>query len=232
MQGLSEATAIRLFNSVVATDQLTAPITSLNAVSLTPVNAVDERKSVTAVHSTNEFGNTCRICRCNRSDIQLTPCPCQCRGSVGFVHLPCLKRWILHRRGTHCEICNAPFDIPEEKLNLRRMLRALFCARCGGSIMKHLLFSLSLLPLAHVVLQQVLICMDNINTSPNEHLTVQEVVVASCALLTSSALFFHFFEFITTRFLLIRNILNQWWMFGNQENFTVIEVDSEYFDVF
>ncbi|XP_050328898.1 E3 ubiquitin-protein ligase MARCHF7 [Bactrocera neohumeralis] len=232
MQGLSEATAIRLFNSVVTTEQIAGPTTALNANSITSINAVDECKSITTIQSTNEFGNACRICRCNRSDMQLSRCPCQCRGSVGFVHMPCLKRWILHRRDTRCEICNTPFDVPEEKLNVRRMLNALFCARCGGAIMKHLLFSVSLLPLAHVVLQQVLICMDNINASPNEHLTVQEVMVASCALLTSSALFFHFFEFITTRFLIIRNILHQWWMFGNQENFTIIEVDSEYFDVF
>ncbi|XP_036341632.1 uncharacterized protein LOC118750994 [Rhagoletis pomonella] len=232
MQGLSEATAIRLFNSVVATGQLTGPPTTLNAAPLTPVNAVNDCKSVTTIQSSNEFGNSCRICRCNRSDVQLSRCPCQCRGSVGFVHIPCLKRWILHRRDTHCEICNTPLDIPDEKLNLRRMFGALFSTRCGGAIMKHLLLSISLLPLAHVVLQQVLICMDKINASPNEQLTVQEVVVASCALLTSSTLFFHFFEFITTRFLFVRNILHQWWMFGNQENFTVIEVDSEYFDVF
>lgn len=168
----------------------------------------------------------------------------------------------MHRRDNRCEICNAPFNITADRASLKQMMRAFCCGRCCGMIVKHMLFSASLMPLAHVILQQVsecrqwhligrqlvvgtieaylrfftcvqvLHCMDNLNQGSTEQLTVQEVFVASCALLTSSALFFHFFEFVTTRFLLIRNILRHWWMFGSTNDFGIVEVEDDSFDLF
>lgn len=176
--------------------------------------------------------------------------------------MKCLKRWILHRRDNRCEICNSPFNITADRASVKQMVRAFCCGRCCGMIMKHVLFSASLMPLAHVILQQVsacvgrrrllhsvfvaaieaylrfftcvqvLHCMDNLNQGNTDQLTVQEVFVASCALLTSSALFFHFFEFVTTRFLLIRNILRHWWMFGSTNDFGLVEVEDDAFDLF
>lgn len=35
-----------------------------------------------SVHSANEYGNSCRICRWNRSDMEIINCPCNCKGSV------------------------------------------------------------------------------------------------------------------------------------------------------
>ena len=91
----------------------------------------------------------------------------------------------MHRRDNRCEICNQPFNLPEEKFNLKRMFTS-FWGQCAGPIMKHLLFSASLVPLTHIILQQVVICMENINVSPNDQLTVKEVILASSALMTSS----------------------------------------------
>ncbi|XP_037725481.1 uncharacterized protein LOC119557017 isoform X2 [Drosophila subpulchrella] len=193
---------------------------------------ITRRPSQESVHSANENGNSCRICRWNRSDMEIIKCPCNCKGSVGFIHLKCLKRWIMHRRDNRCEICNAVFDISEERVSLKQMVRTFCCGRCCGLIVKHLLFSASLMPLAHIILQQVLQCMDNLNQGSTEQLTVQEVFVASCALLTSSALFFHFFEFVTTRCLLIRNILRHWWMFGSTSDFALVEIEDDSIDLF
>ncbi|XP_016972832.1 E3 ubiquitin-protein ligase MARCHF7 isoform X1 [Drosophila rhopaloa] len=193
---------------------------------------ITRRSSQESVHSANENGNSCRICRWNRSDMEIIKCPCSCKGSVGFIHLKCLKRWIMHRRDNRCEICNAVFDISEERVSLKQMMRTFCCGRCCGLIVKHLLFSASLMPLAHIILQQVLQCMDNLNQGSTEQLTVQEVFVASCALLTSSALFFHFFEFVTTRCLLIRNILRHWWMFGSTSDFALVEIEDDSVDLF
>lgn len=100
--------------------------------------------------------------------------------------MQCLKRWIMHRKDNHCEICHGSFVLPEEEVNVGRMFSS-FCAQCVGPIAKHTIFAVSLVPLAHIVLQQVLFCMDNINQSPYQQpLAVSEIVVASCALLTSS----------------------------------------------
>ncbi|KAM8719689.1 hypothetical protein ACLKA7_005851 [Drosophila subpalustris] len=194
--------------------------------------AAPGQASQESVHSANEFGNSCRICRWNRLDMEIINCPCKCKGSVGYIHMKCLKRWIMHRRDNRCEICNAPFNITADRASFKQMVRAFCCGRCCGMIVKHVLFSASLMPLAHVILQQVLHCMDNLNQGSTEQLTVQEVFVASCALLTSSALFFHFFEFVTTRFLLIRNILRHWWMFGSTNDFGLVEVEDDAFDLF
>ncbi|EDW75381.1 uncharacterized protein Dwil_GK20143 [Drosophila willistoni] len=254
---LSEATAIRLFNSVVASRATPPPppSTSLEAAAEAEPSSVQALAdtdggvdcSGTAVirplpfilpslqesiHSANELGNSCRICRWNRSDMEIINCPCKCKGSVGFVHLKCLKRWIMHRRDNRCEICHATFDLIEDHASLKQMMRTFCCSRCCGLIVKHMLFSASLVPLANNILQQVLLCMDNLNQGCTEQLTVQEVFVASCALLTSSALFFHFFEFVTTRCLLIRNILRHWWMFGSTSDFALIEIDDDSVDLF
>ncbi|XP_017073860.1 uncharacterized protein LOC108109725 isoform X3 [Drosophila eugracilis] len=138
----------------------------------------------------------------------------------------------MHRRDNRCEVCHAVFDISEERVSLKQMVRTFCCGRCCGLIVKHLLFSASLMPLAHIILQQVLQCMDNLNQGSTEQLTVQEVFVASCALLSSSALFFHFFEFVTTRCLLIRNILSHWWLFGSTSDYALVEIEDDSIDLF
>jgi len=59
----------------------------------------------------------------------------------------------MHRRDNRCEICNAVFNISEERVSLKQMVRTL--GPCCGLIVKHFLFSASLMPLAHIILQQV-----------------------------------------------------------------------------
>ncbi|XP_017157016.1 uncharacterized protein LOC108165476 [Drosophila miranda] len=185
-----------------------------------------------SVHSANENGNSCRICRWNRSDMEIINCPCKCKGSVGYIHLKCLRRWIVHRHDNRCEICNAVFDLSEERMSVKKMMRTFWCGRCCGLIVKHVMFSLSLMPLGHIILQQVLQCMETLNQGSAEQLTVQEVFIASCALLTSSGLFFHFFEFVTTRCLLIRNILRHWWMFGSTSDYSIFEIEDDVAELF
>ncbi|KAH8387737.1 hypothetical protein KR093_009220 [Drosophila rubida] len=256
---ISEATALRLLNNDVAsTSQARSPQTKTQskaqldkantsdqptgsgtaaasasaAVDAAPAPAATEQSSQESVQTNEEFINLCRICRWDRVDMEIINCPCKCIGSVGYIHMTCLKKWIMQRRDNRCEICHAMYDITNERASVKQMVRAFCCGRCCGMIVKHVLFSASLMPLAHVILQQVLHCMDNLNQGSTEQLTVQEVFVASCALLTSSALFFHFFEFVTTRFLLIRNILRHWWMFGSSNDYSLIDVDDDTFDLF
>lgn len=110
-QTLSEATAIRLYNSIVASnneERMAAAEASATAANLQLINsnlnsmtnssttnttitssfnrigeeAIIEQKSIESIRSCNEFGNSCRICRWNRSDMQILQCPCHCKGSV------------------------------------------------------------------------------------------------------------------------------------------------------
>ena len=60
----------------------------------------------------------CRFCLAERTDAKnpfLTPC--ECRGSVEYVHLYCLNRWRnknTERNYTYCSLCNAAYRIPPE----------------------------------------------------------------------------------------------------------------------
>jgi len=230
LQGvLSDATAVRLFHSIPRRLSSADSSAGLSTIRSEQSNIFDHGLSMNSVVSTTsstESNYPCRICRCDEENVKVVKCPCRCRGSVGFVHLNCLKQWILHRRGSRCEICNTQYCLPSEQLGFRRMVKAFFSFRCAGLIMKHLILAASIIPLARVILHQVLICMDKMNTETNDQLSVGEVLLASCALLTSSltgALFFNFFEYITRRFMVIRNILRQWWIFGD---FTLVNPEN------
>lgn len=90
---LSEASALRLLNDVVATSSCSpemaagpsgsgaGPTVSRTALDrmLPPVTRHSSQESI---HSANENGNSCRICRWNRSDMEIIKCPCTCKGSV------------------------------------------------------------------------------------------------------------------------------------------------------
>ena len=66
----------------------------------------------------------CRICLCDDQEKQ-NPLisPCKCAGTMGFIHVLCLKEWIVNRRSTRespcvktyywrsldCELCKGIF---------------------------------------------------------------------------------------------------------------------------
>lgn len=59
----------------------------------------------------------CRICLAQR-DSKSNPLlsPCDCRGSVRYIHLHCLNHWRyidMGKNGERCELCNAEYTIRE-----------------------------------------------------------------------------------------------------------------------
>lgn len=78
-------------------------------------------------HKSLSIHNTCRVCLLEETDKMLNPLisVCKCTGSVAFIHLECLKKWldsklqtkvyaflIVHSfKDLNCEICNS--NIPE-----------------------------------------------------------------------------------------------------------------------
>lgn len=60
----------------------------------------------------NQFDSVCRICLDALGDLIA---PCQCSGSVRFIHQTCLKRWIFSQSspesGPKCELCSAPYKL-------------------------------------------------------------------------------------------------------------------------
>eukprot|EP00746_Dinoflagellata_sp_MGD_P085133 gnl/MRDRNA2_/MRDRNA2_33723_c0_seq1.p1 gnl/MRDRNA2_/MRDRNA2_33723_c0~~gnl/MRDRNA2_/MRDRNA2_33723_c0_seq1.p1 ORF type:complete len:573 (-),score=63.14 gnl/MRDRNA2_/MRDRNA2_33723_c0_seq1:245-1963(-) len=52
----------------------------------------------------------CRICLCG-DEVEKLVHPCQCKGSMEWVHSVCLCKWIAQRNSTtmRCDVCRAPF---------------------------------------------------------------------------------------------------------------------------
>ncbi|CAH1102836.1 unnamed protein product [Psylliodes chrysocephalus] len=59
-------------------------------------------KSPVKVHSTTSV--VCRICHTNTISECLIS-PCNCRGTMEYVHLSCLERWLNQSSRSHCELC-------------------------------------------------------------------------------------------------------------------------------
>lgn len=64
-------------------------------------NSLD-KSSTKNVHS---VGSTaCRICHTNTVNEGLIS-PCNCKGSLAYVHLSCLERWLNQSSRSYCELC-------------------------------------------------------------------------------------------------------------------------------
>ncbi|KAK0051042.1 E3 ubiquitin-protein ligase MARCH8 [Biomphalaria pfeifferi] len=48
----------------------------------------------------------CRICHCEGEDSNKLISPCLCSGSLKFIHLACLQKWIKSSDKKSCELCN------------------------------------------------------------------------------------------------------------------------------
>lgn len=53
---------------------------------------------------------TCRICH---GDEEPLYSPCNCTGSISFVHFDCLKQWQQAGGHPHCEVCGMMYRYPE-----------------------------------------------------------------------------------------------------------------------
>lgn len=63
-------------------------------------NSLD--KPVRNVHSVASVA--CRICHTNTVNENLIS-PCNCKGSLAYVHLSCLERWLNQSSRSYCELC-------------------------------------------------------------------------------------------------------------------------------
>ena len=66
----------------------------------------------------------CRICLCDAEADNPLICPCKCAGSMGSIHMSCLKEWLNAKRHVYdgervtsyfwkaleCELCKEPFE--------------------------------------------------------------------------------------------------------------------------
>ncbi|KAF2895059.1 hypothetical protein ILUMI_11116 [Ignelater luminosus] len=63
-----------------------------------------EAPPVTPVTLTSVNSTVCRICHTNTPNENLIS-PCNCKGSLAYVHLSCLERWLNQSSRNYCELC-------------------------------------------------------------------------------------------------------------------------------
>ncbi|CBY19379.1 unnamed protein product [Oikopleura dioica] len=64
------------------------------------------------VRAESSLSNICRFCM-NPGDNLIVPC--NCKGSMKFVHNSCLIKWIIHSDKKQCEICKYAYQIKESR---------------------------------------------------------------------------------------------------------------------
>lgn len=57
------------------------------------------------ISSFSERQDICRICHCEGEEGNRLLSPCLCMGSLKYVHLRCLQKWIKSSEKTSCELC-------------------------------------------------------------------------------------------------------------------------------
>lgn len=55
----------------------------------------------------------CRICH-NGDSFERLITPCNCKGTLGYVHRHCLENWLSRSGLTHCELCKYIFKTTQE----------------------------------------------------------------------------------------------------------------------
>ncbi|RZC40716.1 RINGv domain containing protein [Asbolus verrucosus] len=60
-------------------------------------------KNLSSVSSSNF--SVCRICHVNNVPSENLISPCKCKGSLAYVHLSCLEKWINESFRLNCELC-------------------------------------------------------------------------------------------------------------------------------
>lgn len=61
--------------------------------------------------SSSFHGFVCRICRLTSNTAENLESPCNCKGTIGLVHISCLERWLSESRSNRCEICRYEFKV-------------------------------------------------------------------------------------------------------------------------
>lgn len=59
---------------------------------------------------TQDSGPSCRHCYESSEESSKLLKPCNCKGSIEFIHFNCLKEWIEHNNTDVCDVCKTSYD--------------------------------------------------------------------------------------------------------------------------
>ncbi|XP_049832634.1 E3 ubiquitin-protein ligase MARCHF2-like isoform X2 [Schistocerca gregaria] len=88
----------------------------------------------------------CRICH-GSAALGALSSPCDCRGSLGYVHLSCLSQWVRESRNRHCEICNCDYRVFYIRRGITTSLRRWLERPSQESLIKNITVLAAMTPL-------------------------------------------------------------------------------------
>lgn len=74
-----------------------------------------------SLSNSSDGAPTCRICFFGDAKQPLLE-PCNCRGTIGFVHRDCLERWIQRTVDPQCQVCHYHFTVRKQAEPAWRLL--------------------------------------------------------------------------------------------------------------
>ena len=152
----------------------------------------DEKKPPSQVLASLSQLPICRICMEAVPDLDCIV-PCNCQGSLKYVHEPCLKIWLIRQHpqleGARCELCTEDFTIVRSSSNYCTLQRAFRERMPQCVLLLILIISQSCLAVLTVLIIDDL--LKNSGTVQDRRNDVTLVIVAVLATIILSALIIH-----------------------------------------
>lgn len=86
----------------------------------------DASSCVSGVSAATTTASVCRICLEGECATARLVSPCNCTGSVGRMHVPCLEKWLSTTGLSTCELCGYQFELVRQPRPLSDLLRNKF----------------------------------------------------------------------------------------------------------
>lgn len=83
-----------------------------DAVTKTTPTSTTSASEVSPPNLSSIASMVCRICQTNTANEVLIS-PCHCKGSMAYVHLSCLERWLNQSSRSYCELCKYQYNAVE-----------------------------------------------------------------------------------------------------------------------
>ena len=80
----------------------------------------------------SERQDICRICHCEGEEGNKLTSPCLCLGSLKYVHMRCLQKWIKSSEKLSCELCHFDYLMTTKTKPFRQVSQYLCVLICLG----------------------------------------------------------------------------------------------------
>lgn len=155
----------------------------------------------------------CRICRFGNSTTNLLiKTPCECAGSVGFIHIICYKTWNKIRKNNLCEICKTDLVIEFENRStwciFKIRFMRFFTRKYGWFFLKYTISISCTIPIIYNNVKDVMSIADSLNLMD---MNSYEIISFSSILILTDIILAINFLWSMKNYMKLCRILGCWW---------------------